>query len=336
MLCHVLIALACVLLAAAAPASAPLPVVMWHGLGDSAHSLFMGRVRERIEDMYPGIVVHSVALYPGFMADQRAGFIGNVNDAVERVCAQLSHIPELRDGFDAVGFSQGGQFLRAYVERCNAPPVRNLVTLGSQHMGITQLPQCMPGDLLCRSLHRMLEGGVYNDYVQSHVVPAQYFRDTRSRERFEQYLAKNTFIRDINNEVTLNAQYRDNMLRLGKFVMVVFDQDTTVVPRNSSVFSAYADPGDTRYPNHTVPLRESTIYTQDRIGLRELDRRGDLVAIVCHGVHIEMDSGCIAQTFGRYVGRPLERRPARLASTGVPLRGVISRLWRIMLKLGVY
>ncbi|WFD34977.1 hypothetical protein MCUN1_001823 [Malassezia cuniculi] len=293
----------------------PLPLVLWHGLGDSANSLFIAKVRERVEDMYPGIVVHSVYLKSGLIPDQHAGVFSNVNDDIQIACAQLASIPELRHGFDAVGFSQGGQFLRAYVERCNKPRVRNLITLGSQHMGITQLPECVLGDPICHTIHRVLEGGIYNDYAQSHVVPAQYFRDTRSKERFEQYLAKNSFIRDINNEGTMNETYRANMLKLNKFVMAVFDRDTTVVPRNSSIFSAYPDPvdgtGDGRSESdtqhdltHTVPLRESSIYTEDRIGLRELDRRGDLVTLTCHGIHVEMDSACIAQTFGRYVGRP--------------------------------
>jgi hypothetical protein len=31
---------------------------------------------------------------------------------VEIVCGQLSKMPELKHGFNAIGFSQGGQFLR--------------------------------------------------------------------------------------------------------------------------------------------------------------------------------------------------------------------------------
>ncbi len=50
---------------------------------------------------------------------------------------QLASDPNLKDGFNAVGFSQGGQFLRAYVERCNNPPVHNLITFGGQHMGMS-------------------------------------------------------------------------------------------------------------------------------------------------------------------------------------------------------
>ncbi len=46
------------------------------------------------------------------------------------------------EGFDGIGFSQGGQFLRAYVERCNEPRMRNLITVGAQHQGVYDFPHC--------------------------------------------------------------------------------------------------------------------------------------------------------------------------------------------------
>jgi palmitoyl-protein thioesterase len=59
-----------------------------------------------------------------------------VNEQVEFAAEQIANVTELKDGFDAIGFSQAGQFLRTYVERYNMPPVHNLITFGSQHMGI--------------------------------------------------------------------------------------------------------------------------------------------------------------------------------------------------------
>lgn len=44
--------------------------------------------------------------------------------------------------FDAIGFSQGGQLLRGVVERCGGEGglnVRNLITLGSQHVSLHRL-----------------------------------------------------------------------------------------------------------------------------------------------------------------------------------------------------
>lgn len=92
---------------------------------------------------------------------RRATFFGRALDQVSQAAAQLRDIPELANGYDAVGLSQGsfavmlpkfclkdahvcpvdpgGQLLRALVEYYPDPPMRNLITVGSQHMG-TQAP----------------------------------------------------------------------------------------------------------------------------------------------------------------------------------------------------
>jgi len=46
--------------------------------------------------------------------DIENGFFLNANKQVEEVCKQLANDLELKDGYNALGFSQGGQFL--YVE----------------------------------------------------------------------------------------------------------------------------------------------------------------------------------------------------------------------------
>jgi hypothetical protein len=43
--------------------------------------------------------------------DIENGFFLNANKQVEEVCKQLASDPELKDGYNALGFSQGGQFL---------------------------------------------------------------------------------------------------------------------------------------------------------------------------------------------------------------------------------
>ncbi|KAL9936068.1 hypothetical protein V8E36_004910 [Tilletia maclaganii] len=173
------------------------PIVIWHGLGDSAFSEPMHQVRGLLEDTYPGIFVHLVHIADDVGSDQRAGIFGDVNEQIELVCHQFAQVPQLENGFDAIGFSQGGQFLRAYVERCNSPPVRNLVTFGSQHQGIADLPACKPVDILCRLAESAMRAGVYSNYAQHHVVSAQYFRNPLDKHSFQDYLSKNAFLADI-------------------------------------------------------------------------------------------------------------------------------------------
>lgn len=64
----------------------------------------------------------------------------------------------------------GGQFLRAYVERYNSPPINNLITFGSQHMGISDIPPCRPYDFLCQLARRATKGAVYGNWAQENLV----------------------------------------------------------------------------------------------------------------------------------------------------------------------
>ena len=53
--------------------------------------------------------------------------------------------------FNAIGFSQGGQFLRAVAQRC-PQGMKVLVTFGAQHQGIYGLPQCLGNHL--KNIHK--------------------------------------------------------------------------------------------------------------------------------------------------------------------------------------
>lgn len=297
----------------------PHPVVVWHGLGDSADAEGMLSFKRSLEEAFPGIYVYLVSLSEsGAGPDRNRGFFGNVNDDSRQVCEQVRKIPELQGGFDAVGFSQGGQFIRALVQRCEGIQVRNLVTFGSQHAGIADFPACSGADLLCRAAEAALKSGIYSEWAQTHVVTAQYFRNPRDPDGFEQYLTANHFLTDINNELEQNARYKRRLSSLDTFVMVQFDHDTTVVPKRSSWFESYPvakrrdgdkdvdDDGDAagHRPEETIPLRQSEIYTQDRLGLQSLDSRGGLVLELCHGIHMQIDEACQLKVFGKYIGQP--------------------------------
>lgn len=283
----------------------PLPVVIWHGMGDSAYAEGLQHFRSTLEAMYPGLYVHLVAIEPSETGDRSATLWGNVHKQLDIVHHQLRAVPELAHGFDAVGFSQGGQFMRAYIQQYEEPRARHLITFGSQHMGITDLPPCEGGDVWCTALHGVLAGQVYTSWAQSRIVAAQYFRDTRTHSQFQLYLQRSQFLRDINNEVRVNEDYKRRLRRLRKFVMVRFDEDTTVVPVASAWFGAYADPTETLENSTTVvPLRESRIYKEDRLGLAALDRRGALHFHTCHGGHMQMDAACRVEALAPYIGQP--------------------------------
>ncbi|KAH9017304.1 Alpha/Beta hydrolase protein [Lactarius pseudohatsudake] len=283
--------------------SKPRPLVIWHGLGDSYASDGLVQFQSYIAKMHPGIFIHSIYINPDVKEDQRATYYGNVDDQVEQVAEQLKAVPELSGGFDAMGFSQGGQFLRAYVERHNDPPIRNLITFGSQHMGIAGIPGCGPFDVLCQIARKATRAGVYNGWVQQNIIQAQYYRDP---VQLQTYLAANHFLTSINNEVpaTRNATYAARLARLDALVLVLFERDITVIPKESAWFGSYTPPSDLRDGDEEtlVSMREQPLYTEDWIGLRTLDERGRVVFASCDSEHMHLTAECWQPLVEKYVG----------------------------------
>ncbi|KAI1271950.1 palmitoyl-protein thioesterase 1 [Xylaria sp. FL0933] len=273
----------------------PLPVVIWHGLGDAYNAEGIQQVGQLVEEAHPGTYVYFVRLDASGANDRRATFYGNVTEQLAQVCADLAADPILSTApaIDAVGFSQGGQFLRGYVERCNAPPVRSLVTFGSQHNGIVDYRACGPTDWLCRGAMALLHGNTWTSFVQSRLVPAQYFRDPSD---LESYLEHSNFLADINNERALkNETYAANIARLENLVLYVFDDDTTVIPKETGWFEDVDG-------QESTPLRARKLYQEDWIGLRALDRKGGLKLKTTPGEHMQLSAEVLTEAFNEFFG----------------------------------
>ncbi len=214
---------------------------------------------------------------------------------VEKVCDDLASHPILSKApaINALGFSQGGQFLRAYVERCNNPRVEHLVTFGSQHNGISEFQDCTANDWLCQTWRGVLKGNAWGSFSQSRLVPAQYYRDPEDLDNYFEY---SNFLADINNEREVkNNTYKENMRRLGRFVMFMFADDTTVVPKESAFFAEVNTTSKV-----VTKLQERDIYREDWIGLRFLDEEKRLDFRIAEGGHMQLSDEILTDAFKKY------------------------------------
>lgn len=74
--------------------------------------------------------------------------------------------------------------MRAVAERCQGrgPKMLTLVTMGAQHQGVMNAPECwnpsfnMTPSALCSAMARMLGWGAYLPFIRDHLVQAQYFK----------------------------------------------------------------------------------------------------------------------------------------------------------------
>ncbi|XP_020629307.1 palmitoyl-protein thioesterase 1-like [Orbicella faveolata] len=176
-----------------------VPVILWHGMGDSCcNPLSMGSIKSMLEDKIPGIYVRSLMIGDSIIQDMENGFFMNANDQIKQVCEKVAADPKLKDGYNALGFSQGGQFLRALAQRCPNPPMLNLISFGGQHQGVYGFPRC-PGDnsTICDYIRKLLNLGAYESWIQDFLVQAEYWHDPLNEE---EYRDKSIFLADINQE----------------------------------------------------------------------------------------------------------------------------------------
>lgn len=242
----------------------------------------MGRIKKLVEERIPGIYVRSLMIGDNIIADEEHGYFGNVNNQVEEVCHKLANDTELQGGYHAMGFSQGGQFLRAVAQRCPEPPMKNLITFGGQHQGVFGLPNCAPDNFFCEEVRRLLTLGAYIDWIQNELVQAQYWHDPLNEETYRE---SSIFLADINNDQEMHEDYRDNLKKLENFVMVKFEQDSMVVPVESEWFGFYSPGQDVE----VLPLQQTQLYLEDKLGLKEMDEAGKLQFLSVDGDHLQFD-----------------------------------------------
>jgi len=163
-----------------------LPVAIWHGLGDryvsvatmawrtyihqidrsicSYDSPGLADLADDIRDVLgPSTFVYMIRTNNDSNADQKETLFGSMDSMLSRVAEQLRELKDFKDGFDAIGLSQGGVFLRGYVERYGSqdgyPKVRNLITLGSPYVHLFRsfrrlLTRVSPKSLVTWASHR--------------------------------------------------------------------------------------------------------------------------------------------------------------------------------------
>ncbi|KAG5440288.1 hypothetical protein PCANB_001858 [Pneumocystis canis] len=257
-----------------------LPVVLWHGLGDSYDSEEMKEISNILSKLL-NTYVYSIYLDKNSLEDKNSGFFGKVDEQIDFVSQQLAGINELMNGFNAIGFSQGGLFLRGYIERYNKPHVVNFITFGTPHNGISDF-HCPISSYICKFIGYIIKRGFWMYWIRENIVPLQYYRDPKNMADYLQY---NTFLADINNEKEIkNHTYVKNLSSLKSFVMVEFSDDELIIPKESSVFNSYDEVSRT-----TIYLKESQVYKEDWIGLRQLDEKNALFQITIPGKHMEID-----------------------------------------------
>jgi len=275
----------------------PIPIVLWHGMGDCCcNPLSMGSVVSYLEQAVPGAYVTSLMVGDNVVQDTENGFFLNINKQIDLVCQMVNNDEKLKNGYHAVGFSQGGLFMRGLAQRCPSPRIRNLVSIGGPQQGVYGLPKCLgENHTLCDYARRLLNYGAYIGWIQRLLVQAQYWHDPLAEQ---EYRDNSLFLADINNEgPEKNETFKENLAALDNLVLVQFTEDSIVDPKESEAFGWFSPEEDMAM----VPVQNTTLYTEDWIGLKTLDQQGKLHFMSVKGDHLQLDRESLDEITDKYL-----------------------------------
>ncbi|XP_047323983.1 palmitoyl-protein thioesterase 1-like [Impatiens glandulifera] len=258
--------------------SSSIPFVVLHGIGSSCSN-------HDTQNLTQELIIHSRS--PGHCIEVGDGIWSSwftpMHKQVEIVCEKVKNIKELENGYNLVALSQGNLIARGIIQLCDGgPPVKNYVSLAGPHAGIVAPPLC-GSNSLCSFEDTLIRFDVYSEFVQAHLAPSGYMKLPNNMMG---YLSGCKFLPMLNNEISnqRNSTYKIRFSSLQNLVLIMFENDEVLVPKETSWFGFYPDG---QYQPVLQP-EKTKLYEEDWIGLKMLAESGRVQYIMVGGSHIDL------------------------------------------------
>ncbi|GJZ32354.1 palmitoyl-protein thioesterase 1-like protein isoform X1 [Tanacetum coccineum] len=158
--------------------------------------------------------------------------------------------------------------------------VKNFISVAGPHAGEASIPFCGKG-VMCILVDALIKLAIYSDTLQEHLAPANYIKIPTDLDAYREGCK---FLPKLNNEFEKNATYKQRFSSLQNLVLIMFDKESVLVPKETSWFGYFPDGAW----DPILPAQETRLYKEDWIGLRTLDEAGRVKFINVTGGHLDM------------------------------------------------
>lgn len=138
-------------------------------------------------------------------------------------------------------------------------------------MGVDSIPRCYQG-IFCGMCNWVIKSLVYTPFIQNWVAPAGYFRDVQN---FDKYVKSSVFLPTLNDEWAMTSEFsalrKNRFTALNNVMLVKFEDDHVIYPKETAWFQSLDRDGKT-----VLPLNATHFYSEDYIGVRELNEAGKI------------------------------------------------------------